>query len=143
MQTNIKEMIGYLTGGKKAQMDTLWALLTFEKAAIRHAIVDITKGQAMRVLMMNTSTTMYMVIKIYCDDGREEVSDNDIAVFFSWDDASNYRQKLYRQMVNEGIGWIIDDGHELCPDWNTDEVEYYYVIKQGKILGDQNVEETH
>lgn len=44
MQTNIKEMIGYLTGGKKAQMDTLWALLTFEKAAIRHAIVDITKG---------------------------------------------------------------------------------------------------
>ena len=97
----------------------------------------------MRVLMMNTSTTMYMVIKIYCDDGREEVSDNDIAVFFSWDDASNYRQKLYRQMVNEGIGWIIDDGSELCPDWDTDDVEYYYVIKQGKIQGDQNVEETH
>ncbi len=44
MQTNIKQMIKYLTGGNKTEIDTLWHLLSFEKAAIRHAIVDITKG---------------------------------------------------------------------------------------------------
>ena len=43
MKTNINEMIKYITNGKADKIDTLWALLSFEKAAIRHAIVDLSK----------------------------------------------------------------------------------------------------
>lgn len=97
----------------------------------------------MKVLVMGTETELWALIKVYVDDGREEISDQTMPVFFGFEEARAYRQKLYKQMRDEGIEWIIDDGDELIPDWDTDDVEYYYVIKKGKIQGDQNVEETH
>lgn len=45
MFNNSKEMILSLCDGNKDKMATLWSLLAFEKAAIRHAIVELRKDK--------------------------------------------------------------------------------------------------
>ena len=98
----------------------------------------------MKALVIGEDAQLWMVIKIYIDgDGNEEISCEPIKVFFNSQDAESYRQKLYKQMVDSGVDWIINDGTELIPDWDSDAVEYYYASKIGEIEGDQNVEETH
>lgn len=92
----------------------------------------------MPALVMTKNLQLWMVVKIYNEDGSDELSDEPMAVFFDERSAIDYRQKLYREMTNAGIDWIIDCQGELAPDWDTDDVEYYYAIKRGKLMEPNN-----
>lgn len=92
----------------------------------------------MPALVMTETLQLWMVVKIYNVDGSDELSDEPMAVFFDERSAIDYRQKLYRKMTNEGIGWIIDCNGELMPDWDTDDVEYFYAVKRGKLMEPNN-----
>ena len=93
----------------------------------------------MPALVMTKNLQLWMVVKIYNEDGSDELSDEPMAVFFDERSAVDYRQKLYREMTNQGISWIIEcHGSELMPDWDTDDVEYYYAIQRGKLMEPNN-----
>lgn len=92
----------------------------------------------MPALVMTKNLQLWMVVKIYNEDGSDELSDEPMAVFFDDRSAFEYRQKLYREMTNAGISWIIVRSGELAPDWDTDDVEYYYAIKRGKLMEPNN-----
>lgn len=93
----------------------------------------------MPALVMTKNLQLWMVVKIYNEGGSDELSDEPMAVFFDERSAIDYRQKLYREMTNQGISWIINcHDSELMPDWDTDDVEYYYAIKRGKLMEPNN-----
>lgn len=92
----------------------------------------------MPALVMTKNLQLWMVVKIYNEDGSDELSDEPMAVFFDERSAIDYRQKLYREMTNAGNDWIVDYSGDLAPDWDTGCVEYYYAIKRGKLMEPKN-----
>ena len=93
----------------------------------------------MPALVMTNNLQLWMVVKIYNNNGSDEISDEPIAVFFDERSAVVYRQKEYRKMTNEGIDWNVENFNgELLPVWDTDEVDYYYTIKRGKLMEPNN-----